>query len=145
MKALKFNYYWVWFCIVAVYALFIFGVFGEPSHDIAIFTPTVVYVLSSILVLVTLGAIYLCLKLVFIERIRKNIRLQGFFSYAHWCQVRVWVLGTVILLDLLYYILTLESLGGLCALIGCLALLFINPSEGEYERLIHDDNEVPEQ
>lgn len=89
------------------------------------------YFLQTVGILLTLFLIPFSLKL-FVLAVKNKITAlplaDALRSYVRWSEVRLSLLLVVVLLNLSVYYCTLNSIGGLCALLGLLASLFCIPS-----------------
>lgn len=87
------------------------------------------FMLETLTILLTLGMIPLALKLFTWRRARLRALplLDALRAYHHIGLVRLLLLGLVVWGNLVLYYLTLNSIGGLCALLGCIASLFCVP------------------
>lgn len=88
------------------------------------------FVLETFAILLTLGVIPFALKLSGMRRahLRALPLLEALRAYHRAGWVRLLLLGIVVWGNLVLYYLTLNSIGGLCALLGCIAALFCVPS-----------------
>lgn len=89
------------------------------------------YYLETSGILLAMVIIPLSLKLfslALVKRIRKLPLLRALRSYGRWSEFRLLMLAFVVLANLTVYYLTLNSIGGLCALMGLTASFFCWPS-----------------
>ena len=93
------------------------------------------YYLGTLLVLISMGTIYVCTKMMYFNKIQDKVREGGFLAYKKYKVYSILFLGDVMMLNLVYYNLALESLGWLCFLMCLLAYKFVYPTEEEYNRL----------
>lgn len=89
------------------------------------------YVLETIAILVTIALVPLSLKLFSVKMAKtENMELSKALAYyKQWSTIRLMILAFVTYLNILIYYLTLNNIGGLCALIGLTASVFCLPSE----------------
>lgn len=88
------------------------------------------YFLETSGILLTIVFIPLSLKLfnlALVKRIRQFPLLKALKSYGRWSEIRLLMLAIVVLANLVIYYLTLNSIGGLCALMGLTASFFCWP------------------
>lgn len=90
------------------------------------------YVWETLGVLLAIVCVPLSLKL-FSFVLRKKIDALTFpvalSKYCFWSGIRLSLLEVTVLFNLVIYFMTLNSIGGLCAMIGLTASLFCLPSE----------------
>lgn len=90
------------------------------------------YILETIGILTTIALVPLSLK-VFSVKLNKKIKMAGFENalklYRQWSSVRLMIIAFITYLNIMIYYMTLNSIGGLCALIGLTASIFCLPSE----------------
>jgi hypothetical protein len=90
------------------------------------------YILETIGILTTIALVPLSLK-VFSVKLNKKIKMAGFENalklYRQWSSVRLMIIAFITYLNIMIYYMTLNSIGGLCALIGLTASIFCLPGE----------------
>ncbi len=95
------------------------------------------YLLETVGILSAIAIVPVSLKL-FAYVLKKKIDpadlLRAFTLYARWSAIRLLLLEVVILLNLLIYYLTFDSVGGLCALIGATASFFCMPGKTKIQK-----------
>lgn len=141
MNRLKIEYALIWATACVLYALYRFDVLpqGVWATD-----ATAQYVAGSICVLMTMGMIFLSLKLFNLNGIQQKIKIGGLSVYIRWAEIRMSILAFAVFMDLTEFFATLQPLGGLCLLICLFALVFIRPSQGEFENLNAENDPVEE-
>lgn len=93
---------------------------------------TMEYILETVAILTTIALVPLSLKLfnvVMVKKIQKVDLQKALVLYQKWSTVRLMMLAFVTYLNILIYYLTLNNIGGLCALIGLTASFFCLPTE----------------
>lgn len=104
------------------------------------------YALETFSILITIALVPLSLKLFSVKMEKKiqQVQLQkALVLYQKWSTIRLMILALVTYLNILIYYLTLNNIGGLCALIALTASVFCLPSErrvGE-ELQLNDNND----
>lgn len=86
------------------------------------------YIANYTTIAITIGFIYLALKLFVLKGIAARIMQGGERCYLRWAEIRLCMLAIALLLSVNVYQATLEKSGAFCALITAIALLFIVPS-----------------
>jgi hypothetical protein len=90
------------------------------------------YILETIGILTTIALVPLSLK-IFSVKLNKKIKMAGFENalklYRQWSSVRLMIIAFITYLNIMIYYMTLNSIGGLCALIGLTASIFCLPGE----------------
>lgn len=90
------------------------------------------YILDTIGILTTIALVPLSLK-IFSVKLNKKIKMAGFENalklYRQWSSVRLMIIAFITYLNIMIYYMTLNSIGGLCALIGLTASIFCLPGE----------------
>jgi hypothetical protein len=90
------------------------------------------YILETIGILTTIALVPLSLK-IFSVKLNKKIKMAGFENalklYRQWSSVRLMIIAFITYLNIIIYYMTLNSIGGLCALIGLTASVFCLPGE----------------
>lgn len=104
------------------------------------------YALGTFSILMTIALVPLSLKLfsVIMEKKIQHVQLQkALVLYKKWSIIRLMILALVTYLNLLIYYLTLNNIGGLCALIALTASVFCLPSERRVseELQLNDNND----
>jgi len=127
------------------YAVFIFfvlllGISYEmewlPTGLYAI-DPRMQYILETVGILVTIAFVPFSLKLysrVYTRYIQNAPLLKALKLYELWSSIRLLLLVVAVLLNIVVYYLTLDNIGGLCALIGITASLFCLPGENKMRK-----------
>ena len=89
------------------------------------------YILETIGILTTIALVPLSLKLfsVKLAKIKESGAEESLQLYQQWSTVRLMIIALVTYLNILIYYMTLNSIGGLCALIGLTASVFCLPGE----------------
>ncbi|WP_321519182.1 hypothetical protein [uncultured Bacteroides sp.] len=89
------------------------------------------YILETIGILTTIALVPLSLKLfsVKLAKIKESGAEESLKLYQQWSTVRLMIIALVTYLNILIYYMTLNSIGGLCALIGLTASVFCLPGE----------------
>lgn len=99
---------------------------GAWAHD-----GQICYVWQTAGILLALCLIPFSLKM-FGMMLKKRVLLlpkeEAVVSYRRWSEVRLFLLGVVVMFNLVVYYQTLSSIGGLCASLGLVASLFCWPS-----------------
>lgn len=88
------------------------------------------YFLETVGILLAISLIPLSLKLfsmALVKRIRKYPLLRAIKLYERWSEFRLLMLAVAVLVNLTVYYLTLNNIGGLCALMGLTASFFCWP------------------
>lgn len=127
------------------YAVFIFlilllGILYEMewlSTGLYAIDPRMQYILETMGILVTIAFVPLSLKLysiVYTRYIQSAPLLKALKLYELWSSIRLLLLTIVVLLNIVVYYLTLDNIGGLCALIGVTASLFCLPGENKMRK-----------
>lgn len=90
------------------------------------------YILETIGILTTIALVPLSLK-IFSVKLNNKIKMAGFENalklYQQWSSVRLMIIAFITYLNIMIYYMTLNSIGGLCALIGLTASVFCLPGE----------------
>jgi len=90
------------------------------------------YILETVGILTTIALIPFSLK-IFNVKLDKEIKEAGTEKalelYQHWSNIRLMLLAVVTYMNIFIYYMTLNSIGGLCALIGITASIFCLPGE----------------
>lgn len=90
------------------------------------------YILETMGILTTIALVPLSLK-IFSVKLNKKIKMAGFENalklYRQWSSVRLMIIAFITYLNIIIYYMTLNSIGGLCALIGLTASVFCLPGE----------------
>ena len=85
------------------------------------------YILDTISILTTIALVPLSLK-IFSVKLNKKIKMAGLENalklYRQWSSVRLMIIAFITYLNIMIYYMTLNSIGGLCALIGLTASIF---------------------
>ncbi len=90
------------------------------------------YILQTIGILTTIALVPFSLKIfsVKLNKVIKEADLEKALRlYLHWGYVRLMMLALVTYLNIIIYYMTLNNIGGLCALIGITASVFCLPGE----------------
>jgi len=90
------------------------------------------YILETIGILTTIALVPFSLKVfsMKLNKVIKEAELQKALKlYQYWSNVRLMILAVVTFLNIFIYYMTLNSIGGLCALIGITASVFCLPGE----------------
>lgn len=93
--------------------------------------PRMVYVVETAAILLTLGGVPLSLKGFHYLLTHKMLILpltDALVSYKRWGLVRMAILALIVWGNIWVYYATVETTGGLCALIGLVTSLFCQPS-----------------
>jgi len=90
------------------------------------------YILQTIGILTTIALVPFSLK-IFSVKLNKVIKeadlAKALKLYQYWGNVRLMILAFVTYLNIIIYYMTLNNIGGLCALIGITASVFCLPGE----------------
>lgn len=102
--------------------------------------PQMQYILDTLSIMLTIASIPLALKLFSIV-LKKDIDESSFLAalkkYELWSGLRLGILALGVLTGIITYYLTLNNIGGFCALIGLAASLFCFPSEDRLRNELH--------
>lgn len=121
------------------YGLYIaFGILLVVLHELDVLTVGVYagnammeYIFGTVAILVTIALVPFSLKLFSIQMEKKVVKAElerALALYQKWSTVRLMVLVFVTYLNVFIYYMTLNNIGGLCALIGLTASVFCLPS-----------------
>ncbi len=90
------------------------------------------YILETIGIITTIALLPLSLKL-FSIKLNKEIKEAGFENalklYKQWSTIRLMILAFLTYLNIIIYYMTLNNIGGLCALMALTASIFCLPGE----------------
>lgn len=125
---LTFEYLIFWFFSVALMLVYELGVLDEGSW---IGSARLEFAFETIGILLTLALIPLSLKLFGrrLLKLRDLPLLEALSAYHRLSIWRLFLLALVVWSNLFIYYQTMYSIGGLCALLGCIAALFCIPSK----------------
>ncbi|MDL2291745.1 hypothetical protein LJB80_01180 [Bacteroides sp. OttesenSCG-928-F21] len=105
------------------------------------------YLVNTASILLTVLIVPLSLKY-FSRILKKKIDQlpveEAIAKYGCWSNIRLGLLGFVVLLGLIAYYLTFENIGSLCALIALTASLFCMPGERKLREELHISEEKEE-
>jgi hypothetical protein len=93
---------------------------------------TTIYILESLAFLFTISGFYFALKLFRFRIVKKSIEragVIGLHSYLRWSIIRLVIIALPLWFDLLIYYWTINTNGGLLALIAATGTFFCWPSE----------------
>lgn len=136
-KRLEVEFALLWIVSIVMVVIFEVGLLpcGQLADDYR-----ASYVLETIAVLMAILDIPLALKLfsiALVKRINQYPLEQALKAYRLWSLVRLVLLAAVAFYGITVYYLTMNSIGGLCALMALTASFFCWPSE---KRLMHELN-----
>jgi len=128
IRRLRIEFFAMWILATLLFVLYEAGLLEEGS---AIHDGRIGYILQSVCVLLTLILIPFSLKMfsVAIQHLAQKPLEKALVSYIRLSEIRIALLAVVVLVGLSIYYATLNSIGGLCALLGLLASLFCFPNE----------------
>lgn len=129
------EYAVLWMVAVGLVVCFESGLWADGAYA---GIPKVEYCLETAGILCAVILIPLSLKwfsLALVKRIRRLALLEALGSYRRWSELRLSLLAIVVWGNLLVYYLTLNNIGGLCALMGLTASFFCWPG---VKRVMHE-------
>jgi len=121
------EYAVLWMVAVSLVVCFEAGLWEDGAYA---GIPWMEYYLETAGILCAVVLIPLSLKLfglALVRRIRQFALLKALSSYRRWSELRLLMLAIVVWGNLLVYYLTLNNIGGLCALMGLTASFFCWP------------------
>jgi len=108
------------------------------------------YILETVGILATIAFVPLSLKL-FSAKLKKVIKGANFENslklYQQWSNIRLVILAILTYMNIFIYYMTLNSIGGLCALIAITASIFCLPGEKKMREelnLVTENQEIKE-
>ncbi len=124
--------YWAFIIINLVFALVIeFFLIDETGGDLAT-NANLEFIIQSIATLLTLGSVFLALRFFKFAPIEKKLREQPLEQYLNMSIVRISFLQGPFLLNLVSYMLFVNSSFVWLALIGAIGFFFIYPNENRF-------------
>ena len=105
------------------------------------------YIWETIAILTTVILVPLSLKLfniIMTKKVVKSSLQVAMRLYKRWNEIRLLMLAIVTFLNIYVYYTTLDSIGGLCALIGVTAPIFCLPSEKKLKEELNITNTIEE-
>ncbi|MCR5270805.1 MAG: hypothetical protein K6D91_07290 [Prevotella sp.] len=116
-------------------AIYLAGDYLEVDMDIfAGASETTLYVVQTVMVLLTLSLIYLCLRLFKFKGIQNDLYTRKSEALAFWGSIRLGLLGALLIVNtLLYYMFGNEANFGHMAVITLLVMPFVYPSASRCE------------
>lgn len=128
-KQLSVEYALLWIISFALVIIFEAGLlpYGQFADD-----PRMGYVIETLAVLLAIALIPLSLNLfriALVKRIRQYALADALKAYRAWSRVRLGLLAVIAFGGIVVYYLTMNNIGGLCALMALTASFFCWPGE----------------
>ena len=140
MKGLTVLYFAIWFITLLLCLLYYLGIFG---HRHIIFDEVTTYIIQVVTCILTLGSIYICLKLFKYRRIVNSIKTEqtkSLCKYINWNTFRyIWFILMLLANMFTYYV---TDTGDVYIALGAALLLstcFCFPSIEECEYIIKQE------
>ena len=120
--------FWAGFIMAAT--LYVCGdLVGLDMGAFADASPTTVYAVSTVMILLTLALVPLALRLTKMRRVRDDLTSRGAQALAKWGTLRLLVLLSLLVVNtFLYYVFGFEPTFGYLAVIVVLTLPFVYPT-----------------
>jgi Na+/H+ antiporter NhaD/arsenite permease-like protein len=106
------------------------------------------YVINSLAVIVSLAAIYFCLKIFKFKKVSREVNVEdeelGRKAYIKWNAIRYVILGATLIVDFLASFLLADDSGLYCSVIVLIGCLFCHAGEKNFQMMREPENEKKE-